>query len=172
MDVRTELRGLDDMVLKGYNLYFFSTRRYIRHLDLSGQDDVKDVSVYHKFPMSIPMADERAMPRIFRLYNRDAKDLEPNTLDTFLVEVDSLGDEALFVNLGITVPADRTLGIEPNSIYFTRDDRRFSHTKRSTPRGSASSIDAEGKAMFMAVQNTWSMGRDVNRRLGPRDRPV
>ncbi|KAL0686070.1 hypothetical protein Bca4012_052918 [Brassica carinata] len=136
MDVRRELRGLDDMVLK----------------------------VNHKFPMSIPIADERAMyaykpisvgehivvptsgeplflytrayeptsgrPRIFRLYKRDAKDLEPNT---FLVEVDSLGDVALFVDLGITVPADRTLGIEPNSIYFTRDDRLFNHTKRSTP---------------------------------------
>ncbi|CAN6859074.1 unnamed protein product [Brassica oleracea] len=122
------------------------------------------VSVNHKFPMSIPIADERAMyaykpisvgehivvptsgeplflytrayeptsgrPRIFRLYKRDAKDLEPNT---FLVEVDSLGDVALFVDLGITVPADRTLGIEPNSIYFTRDDRLFNHTKRSTP---------------------------------------
>ena len=122
------------------------------------------MSVNHKFPMSIPIADERAMyaykpisvgehivvptsgeplflytrayeptsgrPRIFRLYKRDAKDLEPNT---FLVEVDSLGDVALFVDLGITVPADRTLGIEPNSIYFTRDDRLFNHTKRSTP---------------------------------------
>lgn len=42
MDVRRELRGLDDMVLKGYNLYFFSTRRYIRHLDLSGQDGVSE----------------------------------------------------------------------------------------------------------------------------------
>ncbi|KAG7557367.1 hypothetical protein ISN44_As11g033400 [Arabidopsis suecica] len=39
------------------------------------------------------------------------------------VEVDSLGHEALLLDLGITVPADRTFGIEPNSIYFTRHDR-------------------------------------------------
>ncbi|CAH8355031.1 unnamed protein product [Eruca vesicaria subsp. sativa] len=167
--VRRELRGGDDIVLKGYNLYLLSSRRYIRHLDLSGQDGgIKDASVYHKFPMSIPIADERVMnaykpisvgnnivvptsgeplflytrvdeptsgrPRFFRLYKRDAKDLDPGTIDTWLVEVDSLGDEALFFDLGITVPADHTLGIEPNSIYFTRNDRRrFSHTKRLTP---------------------------------------
>ncbi|CAF2144745.1 unnamed protein product [Brassica rapa] len=71
-------------------------------------------------------------PRIFRLYKRDAKDLDPGTLDTWLVKVDSIGDEALFFDLGITVPADHTLGIEPSSIYFTRNDRRFSHTKRLT----------------------------------------
>ncbi|CAH8272886.1 unnamed protein product [Arabidopsis lyrata] len=39
------------------------------------------------------------------------------------VEVDSLGDEALLLDLGLTVPADHTLGIQPNSIYFTRHDR-------------------------------------------------
>lgn len=37
-------------------------------------------------------------------------------LDANIIEVDSLGDEALFLDLGITVPADCTLGIEPNSI--------------------------------------------------------
>ncbi|EOA39396.1 hypothetical protein CARUB_v10012484mg, partial [Capsella rubella] len=57
-------------------------------------------------------------PRIFRVYKRN-----PKEQDTTLVEVESIGDEALFYNLGITVPADHTLGIEPNSIYFTRDDR-------------------------------------------------
>ncbi|CAH8327276.1 unnamed protein product [Eruca vesicaria subsp. sativa] len=60
-DVRRELRGVDDMVLKGYNLYFISIRKYIRHLDLSGQDGVKDVLVYHNFPMSVSRADEKAM---------------------------------------------------------------------------------------------------------------
>ncbi|KAG7647727.1 Ribonuclease H domain [Arabidopsis thaliana x Arabidopsis arenosa] len=64
-----------------------------------------------------------ASHRMFRLYKRDPKDLDPKTLDTWLLEVHSLGDEALFLDLGITVPADHTLGIEPNSIYFTRGDR-------------------------------------------------
>ncbi|XP_010499238.1 PREDICTED: F-box protein At5g25290-like [Camelina sativa] len=61
--------------------------------------------------------------RVFHLYKRDPKDLDPTTYDTRLVEVHSLGDEALFLDLGITVPADHTLGIEPNSIYFTRGNR-------------------------------------------------
>ncbi|CAL9216456.1 unnamed protein product [Arabidopsis halleri] len=61
--------------------------------------------------------------RMFYLYKRDPKDLDPKTLDTRLLDVHSLGDEALFLDLGITVPADHTLGIEPNSIYFTRGDR-------------------------------------------------
>lgn len=56
--------------------------------------------------------------RMFHLYKE---------LDNKIIEVDSLGDEALFLDLGITVPADHTLGIEPNSIYFSRDDRRDDH---------------------------------------------
>ncbi|CAH8263300.1 unnamed protein product [Arabidopsis lyrata] len=51
--------------------------------------------------------------RIFRVYKRDPKELDPNTYDTRLVEMESIGDEALFFDLGITVPADLTLGIEP-----------------------------------------------------------
>ncbi|CAA7023347.1 unnamed protein product [Microthlaspi erraticum] len=64
--------------------------------------------------------------RMFYVYKRVTKDLDdPSTYDTRLVELDSLGDEALFLDLGITVnvAADHTLGIEPNSIYFTRSDR-------------------------------------------------
>ncbi|KAG2301251.1 hypothetical protein Bca4012_059447 [Brassica carinata] len=153
-DVSRELRGIYDLVLKGYNLYLLSTRKYVRHLDLSGQDGAKDVSVSHKFPMSMLIADQRAMnaykpisvghnivvpasgePLFLytRAYEPASKDLEPGTIDTWLVEVDDLGDEALFFDLGIIVPADRTLGIEPNSIYFTRNDRRFNHTGRSSP---------------------------------------
>ncbi|KAL1217716.1 F-box protein [Cardamine amara subsp. amara] len=58
--------------------------------------------------------------RMFHLYKRN-----PNVTShaTAIVEVDSLGDEALFLDLGTTVPADHSLGIEPNSIYFTRGDR-------------------------------------------------
>uniref|UniRef100_A0A1J3E1B2 F-box protein n=1 Tax=Noccaea caerulescens TaxID=107243 RepID=A0A1J3E1B2_NOCCA len=58
-------------------------------------------------------------PRTFRVFKRDPKDLHPSTYDTRLVEVDSLGDEALILDLGFTVK----VGIEPNSIYFTRGDR-------------------------------------------------
>ncbi|CAA7025933.1 unnamed protein product [Microthlaspi erraticum] len=155
---RIGVQGLDDMVLKGYNLYVLTSRHYIRHLDLSRQDGFKDVSENHMFPLRLPNVswDEYARLRankvissnrciavttsgevlyvitiacetsmIFHVYKRDPKDLDPNTHDTRLVHVDSLGDEALFLDLGITVKvaADHTLGIEPNSIYFTRGDR-------------------------------------------------
>ncbi|KAG7528853.1 hypothetical protein ISN45_Un109g000020 [Arabidopsis thaliana x Arabidopsis arenosa] len=56
LEVQRELRGLYDMVLKGYNLYVFATREFIRHLDLSGQDEdgFKDVSEKHRLPMWMP----------------------------------------------------------------------------------------------------------------------
>ncbi|KAG7571964.1 hypothetical protein ISN44_As09g003610 [Arabidopsis suecica] len=169
VDVRREFRGLKDVVLKGYNLYSLVTRSFIRHLDLSGQDGFKDVSVIPRFPMWKPytprvdfgvteikkvisFSDSIAVTtsgevllvftkayepfcersRIFRVYKRDPKELDPNTYDTRLVEMESIGDEALFFDLGITVPADHTLGIEPNSIYFTRNDR-FGHKNISIP---------------------------------------
>ncbi|ESQ45836.1 hypothetical protein EUTSA_v10010442mg [Eutrema salsugineum] len=158
-DVRRELRGQRDLVLKGYSLYIFTSYDYIRHLDLSGQDGFKDVSETHRFPMwrddymneellgmtTISCRDTIVVTtsgealivhsrgyesnenfekhRIFRVYKRDSKDLDPDTRDTRLVQVDSLGDEALFLDMGFTVPADHTLGIEPNSIYFTHDNR-------------------------------------------------
>ncbi|ESQ55499.1 hypothetical protein EUTSA_v10025466mg [Eutrema salsugineum] len=62
--------------------------------------------------------------RMFRLFKRDPKDVDTETNNNiWLVEVDSVGggDEALFLDLGTTVPADHTLGIEPNCIYFSRD---------------------------------------------------
>ncbi|EOA37924.1 hypothetical protein CARUB_v10009391mg [Capsella rubella] len=165
--VRMDLQGLRDMLLTGYNLYIFSSRNFIRHLDLSGgHDGFTDVSVNHRHPMWLPPLgkDERerirkyqihkstariavtrsgevlyvetymlnsGMGRMFHLYKRDPKDLDPNTINTLLVEVHSLGDEALFLDLGITVPADHTLGIEPNSIYFTRADHIFHHKSPS-----------------------------------------
>ncbi|XP_010460514.1 PREDICTED: F-box protein At5g25290-like [Camelina sativa] len=157
-DVRLELRGVKDMLLKGHDLYIFATRDFVRHLDLSRRHDgFKDVSQNHRFPMWEPPLSRDEMERInkykmtssnesiavtrsgevlvvytyeltskdrvFHLYKRDPKDLDPTTYDTMLVEVHSLGDEALFLDLGITVPADHTLGIEPNSIYFTRGNR-------------------------------------------------
>lgn len=37
------------------------------------------------------------------MYKRDAKDLDAGTLDTWLVEVDSLGDEALFFFIWVSL---------------------------------------------------------------------
>ncbi|KAL1211065.1 F-box protein [Cardamine amara subsp. amara] len=163
-DVRRELRGDYDMVLKGHDLYVFATREFVRHLDLSGGHDgggFKDVSEIHDFPMWRPslsmdeherisqnkvisssqsiavtrsgqvllvytyelITSDSASQRMFHLYKRNPNHLVRKTYDTQLVEVHSLGDEALFLDLGTTVPADRTLGIEPNSIYFTRGHR-------------------------------------------------
>ncbi|XP_019097436.1 PREDICTED: F-box protein At5g25290-like [Camelina sativa] len=65
------------------------------------------------------------MQRRFSLFKKDPNP-DPDAIlnnPNPLVEVYSLGDEALLLDLGITVPADHTLGIEPNSIYFTRHDR-------------------------------------------------
>ncbi|XP_010497135.2 PREDICTED: F-box protein At5g25290-like, partial [Camelina sativa] len=157
--VHRDLRGVKDMLLKGYDLYVFATRDFIRRLDLSRRHDgFIDVSEKHTFPMWEPplSRDETerinkykiissnqsiavvtssgqvllvytylltSKDRVFHLYKRDPKHLYATTYDTMLVEVHSLGDEALFLDFGITVPADHTLGIEPNSIYFTRDDR-------------------------------------------------
>ncbi|XP_010478516.1 PREDICTED: F-box protein At5g25290-like [Camelina sativa] len=157
VDVRREFRGLNDVVLKGYSVYYLATRGYIRHLDLSGQDGFKDVSELLRFPMwnkpDLPSVDfgkkvissgdsiavttsgevllvfTRAYEpicetsRIFRVYKRKHIQLNPKYYDTILVEVESIGDEALFYDLSITVPANHILGIEPNSIYFTRNDR-------------------------------------------------
>ncbi|VVB17180.1 unnamed protein product [Arabis nemorensis] len=95
------------------------------HTGLSRENGFKDVSDNHSYSMNpSPLIDRDSTPtshRIFCLFKRDPNQ-DPD-IDMDLVEVDSLGDEALFLDLGIIVPADETLGIEPNSIYFTRDDR-------------------------------------------------
>ncbi|CAA7025935.1 unnamed protein product [Microthlaspi erraticum] len=53
VDLRSELRGGYDMVLKGYMLYFFANGDYIQHLDLSGEDGFKDLSENHRFPRRV-----------------------------------------------------------------------------------------------------------------------
>ncbi|KAF3596704.1 hypothetical protein DY000_02026139 [Brassica cretica] len=161
--VNVFLKGQDDMVLNGYNLYVFTPCCSLRHIDLSGKDGFEDVieqpmfTWYKPFPSAEEEERMRAFKvisesyniavvtrsgevllvhnytyestttfekhRMFGVYKRQLKDLDPETYKPCLVEVDSLGDEALFLDLGITVPADATFGIEPNSIYFTRDDR-------------------------------------------------
>ncbi|VVB17318.1 unnamed protein product [Arabis nemorensis] len=42
--LRTELQGVFDMVLHGYNLYVLTTGKYIRLVDLSGREGFNDVS--------------------------------------------------------------------------------------------------------------------------------
>ncbi|XP_010455133.1 PREDICTED: F-box protein At5g25290-like [Camelina sativa] len=160
IDVPREFRGLSDMVLRGDILYVYTTRRFIRILDLSGQEGFKDVSntniLLPFYPASPPSDDETTydgaisshniavttsgevllvesiaykatseIPRIFRLYKTDPNPYPDELIHkpNLSVEVDSLGNEALLLDLGITVPADPTLGIQPNSIYFTRHHR-------------------------------------------------
>ncbi|XP_010478760.1 PREDICTED: F-box protein At5g25290-like [Camelina sativa] len=72
---------------------------------------------------------ESSRPWMFLLYKKNPYRVPDNRL---LVKVDSLGDEALFLDLGITVPANRDLGIEPNSIYFSRTRHAFSFQKSSS----------------------------------------
>ncbi|KFK27781.1 hypothetical protein AALP_AA8G428200 [Arabis alpina] len=148
-----KFQSISDMVLWGDRLYMFINHSYPRIVDLSGKDCLKDV-----VPRNLPilLALERGLThftksiavttsgevllvhnkiyklnkhRIFTLYKMD-----PTPDDTFnlvkLVKVDSLGDDALFLDSGITVPANKTLGIEPNSIYFTRDERVISKDPR------------------------------------------
>ncbi|KAF3577687.1 hypothetical protein DY000_02033140, partial [Brassica cretica] len=129
-------QGISDMVLRGDFLYVYTTRKYVRLLDLSGHEGFMQVTkrsfILPFLPAFPPSSEEITyaevllvksmvfkattsdmMPkRMFHLYKTD-----PNP------EVHSLGDEALLLDSGITVPADPTLGIEPNSIYFTRHDR-------------------------------------------------
>ncbi|KFK27818.1 hypothetical protein AALP_AA8G433800 [Arabis alpina] len=156
LHVRRESQGVHDMVLKGYTLYIFTTRQYIRILDLSAHDGFEDESDSYRHLLHPPVIEsgtgtEFFIPcrniavtrsedvllvctlpykdststrhRIFRFFKRDPNEDPTRLRPTPLLEVDSLGDEALLLDSGITVPADQTLGIEPNSIYFTRDDR-------------------------------------------------
>ncbi|XP_010493782.1 PREDICTED: F-box protein At5g25290-like [Camelina sativa] len=132
-----------DMVLLpfGDSLYVSTTNGYVHKLDLYGQEGLLEDISFLRPPY--PSSDDKTVlsnniavtvsgevllvqrifyqlkgQNIFRLYKKD-----PIHKRMPLVKVDSLGDEAMLLDLGITVPADRNLGIEPNSIYFTRHDR-------------------------------------------------
>lgn len=136
--------GLIDLALWGYRIYMVTTRSYIRVMDVSGQQGFKDVTGNPPRVMRSPFGAERCCNiavttagelllvdstvrnvengRRFGLYKMDP---EAAPYDTYadLLTVDSLGDEALFLDLGVTLPANPTLGIEPNSIYFTQHYR-------------------------------------------------
>ncbi|KAG7556452.1 F-box-like domain superfamily [Arabidopsis suecica] len=151
--------GIVDMVLRcGDSVYVLTTGDYIRKLDLSGQESKSDILSrvhmqcplgYFKFTYDekcrnniavtvsgevlfiMSIFSESTRSRIFLLYKK-VPPAPGKIIYNKLVKVDSLGDEALLLDLGITVPADGDLGIEPNSIYFTRHDR-IRYRKRSCP---------------------------------------
>ena len=122
--------GLESVVLKGYGLYVQTEQGYIRHLDLSGQHSFEDVWAINWHPvntdvygrmggyMIISFSDNFAVTtsgevlsvltityessfernRTVHLYKKQ---------DTKLIKVDSLGDEALFLDLSlclVTIP--------------------------------------------------------------------
>ncbi|EOA33138.1 hypothetical protein CARUB_v10016480mg [Capsella rubella] len=124
------LQGLTDAVLFGYNLYIRTQLSYIRILDLSKQQGFEDVNKYEPFQLFYSTQDcsfavttrgdvllvesiiDNATIESFRIF----KNIEYNSEE----EVDSLGDEALLLDLGVPVPS-----ITPNSIYFTRHGRIY-----------------------------------------------
>ncbi|CAH8360095.1 unnamed protein product [Eruca vesicaria subsp. sativa] len=142
--------GLSDMVLSGDRLYISTSRRYVRILDLScPQGFYNDITGRTPFPM-LSRHDQRYDSSIavntsgevllvesdpynrtwFRLYKNDPDVENPDWACHTVVEVDSLGGEALLLDLGYTVPANKALGIEPDCIYFTRHFRPCHCTPR------------------------------------------
>ncbi|KAG2240314.1 hypothetical protein Bca52824_090804 [Brassica carinata] len=131
------------MVLRGYSLYFSTCRRYVRVFDLSGpQGFFKDITGRTPFPMlsrhdqtydssiAVTTSGEVLLvesdPRNrtwFRLYKKNPDVKNPHFACYTVTEVDSLGGETLLLDLGFTVPANKALSIEPDTIYFTRHYR-------------------------------------------------
>ncbi|KAL0735387.1 hypothetical protein Bca4012_011597 [Brassica carinata] len=132
-------KGLSEMVLTGYRLYITTSRRFVRVLDLSGSSfkecakpfpmlsryELCDSSIAVTTSGEVLLVESDPWDRCwFRLYKKDPDIEDPDSSCHALVEVDSLGGEALLLDLGFTVPANyTTLGVEPDSIYFTRHYR-------------------------------------------------
>ncbi|XP_024009712.1 F-box protein At2g14500 [Eutrema salsugineum] len=134
------LTGLHGLVLRGYRLYILTTRNFVRVIDFSGKKGFEELTDSDPSPTFSPLGYscnfsiavttagevllvtntvfERS-ERTFHVYKKDPN-ADPDDYMPDLLEVHSLGDEALLLDLGITVPANPTLGIKPNSIYFTR----------------------------------------------------
>ncbi|CAF1775661.1 unnamed protein product [Brassica oleracea var. botrytis] len=132
------------MVLRGYTLYITTSRRFVRVLDLSGgheqgSSSFKEttrpfpmLSCYESCDSSIAVTTSGEVLLVesdpwnrtwFRVYKKNPDLKNPDSSCHTVLEVDSLGGEALLLDLGFTVPANDTLGIEPDSIYFTRHYR-------------------------------------------------
>ncbi|CDY44108.1 BnaA01g13160D [Brassica napus] len=93
---------------------------------------VFDDYAFHKYDSSIAVTSSGEVllvesdPRSrtwFRLYKKDPDVEDPDHACHTVTEVHSLGGEALLLDLGFTVPANKALGIKPDSIYFTRHFR-------------------------------------------------
>ncbi|XP_020887764.1 F-box protein At2g14290 [Arabidopsis lyrata subsp. lyrata] len=119
-DVPKLLSGFSDLVLRCYRLYIATTHRCVRVLDLSGHQALPLQSIAGEVLLVESTNFENR--RSFRLYKKDPN-ADLNEYSPDLLEVDSVGDEALLLDLGIIVPANHTIGIKPNTIYFTRHDR-------------------------------------------------
>ncbi|XP_006403292.2 F-box protein At5g25290 [Eutrema salsugineum] len=136
------LTGLHGLVLRGYRLYILTTRSFVRVIDFSRQEGFEELTGSDpsptfsplgyscKFSIVVTTAGEVLLvtntvfersERVFHVYKKDSN-ADPEDYMPDLLEVHSLGDEALLLDLGITVSANPTLGIKPNSIYFTRND--------------------------------------------------
>ncbi|CAH2035149.1 unnamed protein product [Thlaspi arvense] len=149
------LTGLRSFVLRGYRLYILTTRSYVRVIDFSGEKGFEEltgsepssptfsplgsynwhssvaVTTAGEFLLVTNTIFERS-ERTFCIYKKDPN-AHPDDFMPDLVEVDSIGDEALLLDLGITVPANPALGIKPNTIYYTRHDRLCCGTSRHRP---------------------------------------
>ncbi|KAF2600770.1 hypothetical protein F2Q68_00012359 [Brassica cretica] len=98
--------GLESVVLKGYGLYVQTEQGYIRHLDLSGQHSFEDVWAINWHPVNTDVYERMGGYRIISFSDNFAVTTSGKKQDTKLIKVDSLGDEALFLDFGITVPGD------------------------------------------------------------------
>ncbi|XP_010468531.1 PREDICTED: F-box protein At2g14290-like [Camelina sativa] len=145
------LTGLLRLVLRGYRLYILTTRSFVRVIDFSRQQGFEELTRSDTYPspafaplgydcyfsIAVTTAGEvllvtrsttsESSERAFRIYKMDPN-ADPDDHMPDLLDVDSLGDEALLLDLGITVPANNTLGIKQNSIYFTHHNLICSKT--------------------------------------------
>ncbi|EOA30779.1 hypothetical protein CARUB_v10013923mg [Capsella rubella] len=146
------LTGMLSLVLRGYRLYILTLRRFVRIIDFSRQHGFEEVNTggtgsdpSPKFPppecncyfsIAITTAGEvlfvTETKMAFRIYKMDPN-AEPDDNMPDLLDVDSLGDEALLLDLGITVPANHTLSIKPNSVYFTHHNLIRSNANWNKP---------------------------------------
>ncbi|KAF8049533.1 hypothetical protein N665_2185s0002 [Sinapis alba] len=93
----------EDIVFKDHKLYCLDKNNELRIFDFSGE-----------FPLQVSRV------RVGRGYMDSSKRLE---------EIVSLGDEAIILDLGITVLAKDLEGVISNSIYFTADGINWDNTE-------------------------------------------